>query len=137
MRISLQNFKATGASSTCSSGAKQRTQPVNVTVKEREKALTSEDGEEMRSKREFVGRSDIPLANLEVSSLVGTFFNKKQIAGIKEDILQRFEPSLCRLTVVPKDPKNFKFSNIDNTQFNVVSGRHLLKPYKSWKRKRS
>ena len=64
--------------------------------------------------------------SLEVSSKVCTAFMKDSVEGLKELLKTRFEPSLCHMTVVPKNPDNFSWDKADSTSYEVLSGRHLL-----------
>ena len=76
--------------------------------------------------KDFVGRADILLENLEISKSVKTFLNTSQIIGIKEKIRSQFEPSLLRMTVAPSDPDSFNGASINSSKFQVISGRHLF-----------
>ena len=57
---------------------------------------------------------DISLDLLEVSASVYIPITRKIVDGVKDSIKTRFEPSLLRMTVVPKDPKTFKWANREN-----------------------
>ena len=89
-------------------------------------ALFKDDGVESKLQREFVGRIDISLDQLEVSSKVYNPQVREAVEGIKESILSRFEPSLLQFTVVPKDLNKFSWKEAENLSYNVVSGRNLL-----------
>ena len=96
---------------------------------EKEKELASNEGEEMKLRRDFVGRVDIPIQNLEVGEQVGMTMSNSRVLAIKKEILERFEPSLLRMTVAPCNMAQFDTTagqRIETLKFQVLSGRHLL-----------
>ena len=96
---------------------------------QKEKELVSDEGEEKKVRQDFVGRVDISIENLEVSKQVGTFLNKSRVLALKKEILDRFEPSLLRMTVAPCNIDQFDKTSglkLENLKFQVLSGRHLL-----------
>ena len=52
--------------------------------------------------------------------------SEEQITGLKEILKTRFEPSLVRFTVVPKNRDSFSWDNAGRVQYEVLNGRHLL-----------
>ena len=66
---------------------------INEVLLAKDDALRCEESDEKRIRNEFVGRGDISLHSLKINSEVATPFNKSQVLGIKESLLERFDPS--------------------------------------------
>ena len=99
---------------------------LNETLDSKASALTDEKGEEVKVKKEFLGRCDVPLHLLDISSKVCTPVVREVVDGLKEAIKNRFEPSLIKFTVAPKDPEKFNWDFANMAEYWVLSGRHLL-----------
>ena len=61
-----------------------------------------------------------------MSSKVCSALVEEQIEALKETLKSRFEPSLVRFTVVPKNRDTFTWDNAERVEYEVLNGRHLL-----------
>ena len=98
---------------------------VEMVYDHKEKELTDEDGVEKSYSSQYLGRADIPIENLTVSTKVCLAIIPFKVLGLEKAMLERFDPSLISLTVVPvEDSTDITANNIAIRRFEVIHGRH-------------
>ena len=88
--------------------------------------IKDESGVERAFIDSYVGRCDVKIENISVSSKICPRINKYKVDGIANVMMSRFDPSKIHLTVCPADPQNFDLSRLTENQFTVISGNHSL-----------
>ena len=94
----------------------------------KEAELADEEGVEKSYSTKYLGRADIPIENLTVSSKVGVPIIPFKVLGLEKAMFERFDPSLVSLTVVPAGPvddlSDINVTNLSNRRYEVIHGRH-------------
>ena len=86
-----------------------------------------EEGVEINYSKHYLGRTDIPIENLTISTKVGLAIIPFKVTGLARAMKQRFDPSQISLTVVPSDiSTEFTLENIATRKYEVIHGRHRL-----------
>ena len=106
-----------------------------------EEELTSSDGVEVSYHSQYIGRADIPLANLEESKKVYKDINPFKVHGLVKAMRTRMDQSQISLTVVPKEgvdtlstamkkcrekgeDESSVSAILSNFKYEVIHGRH-------------
>ena len=106
---------------------KENTKP--LTKQERmekffQKELKDPKGVENLHVEYLQGRTDVHIDRLEVCPKVVLPLDDLKVKMLAKDMLERFDPSLISLTVVPSDPDSFDVDNLEENDFQIVHGRH-------------
>ena len=101
----------------------------------RKAELSDKAGVEIEFLESFIGRADIPLSNLKVSSKVSLPVNQFKVRGLSTLMLENYDPSQMVLMVTPVDVQQFNKENLENNQFEIFHGRHRFLAVKEIEKK--
>ena len=90
----------------------------------RKAELVDKDGVEIEFLKSFIGRADIPLSKLIVSSKVSLPLNQFKVRGLSNLMLENYDPAQMVLMVTPVDVEQFDKENLEDNQFEIFHGRH-------------
>ena len=91
---------------------------------EKEKEMMGNEGVEKNFSSQYVGRAEVPLHNLTISTKVSMPIIQWKVLGLVKAMSQRYDPSLMSLTVVPVDTIELTADNLANCRYEVIHGRH-------------
>ena len=80
------------------------------------------------------GRVDVHIDKLKVSSSVFLPIDKNKVKLLAKEMLERFDPSLCVLTVIPVDIETLDHEKLEDNLYEVVHGRHRFLALEQLKR---
>ena len=88
--------------------------------------LRDQKGVEKQHVEGFRARADVHIDCLDVCADVLLPIDDLKVKVLAKDMMERFDPALVTLTVVPADPEAFAVGRSDSTEYVVVHGRHRL-----------
>ena len=91
---------------------------------EKEKELMGDEGVEKNFSNQYVGRAEVPLDNLTISTKVSMPIIQWKVHGLVKAMSQRYDPSLMSLTVIPVENTELNSDNLANCRYEVIHGRH-------------
>ena len=95
-------------------------------VADRRSELLDPSGLEIAFQNKFVGRAEIPLKNLEVSTKVSIPLNNLKVRGLVAGMLERFDPTQMSVMATPTPGEVFDKENLQANKYEVFHGRHRL-----------
>ena len=103
-----------------------------IASEKREKEIRDKEGFESKYIAGYVGHAFISLDQLEISRLVSGQISRTKVMFLKNSMKQTFDPSLCSITVAPKDQNNFSQSDFSQSNYTVIHGAHRIQALNSY-----
>ena len=88
--------------------------------------INDPSGLELTFKQNFLGRADIHISKLVVSSQVSIPLSPVKVSGLATGMLQRFDPTQMCVMATPAQGKAFDYHNLAANTLEVFHGRHRL-----------
>ena len=83
----------------------------------------------------FLGKAEVPIANLEISSDVALPMNSLKVSALATGMLQRFDPTQMAVMATPDPSKPFNKEDLRENHYIVFHGRHRLQALKELENK--
>jgi hypothetical protein len=105
---------------------KAKLSKVDKVVDEMKAELDDKTGLELTFQQKFMGRADIPLSKLKVSTEVALPLNPLKVSGLAAGMLQRFDPSQMSVMATPATGEPFDATKLQDNCYDVFHGRHRI-----------
>ena len=86
--------------------------------------LKDKAGLETDFRKRFIGRADVPLKNISLSSSVSLPINSFKVKGLVKSMLECYDPTQMVLMVTPVKGKSFNPAKLEENTYEVFHGRH-------------
>ena len=105
--------------------SKVKKSKVERVMDDREEELAAKDGIEKTYVDQYLGRADVHIKNLKVSTKVSLKVIPFKVNGLVKSMKERFDPSQISLTVIPVGSvAGVSAEDLSSCHFEVIHGRH-------------